>query len=63
MQKQLNHADSRPRVHIWRGSDGYAWSIGPLGMRTKCELFGKAAVEAYEAVGARPCVIIVEPGI
>ena len=61
MSRNLSSSDDRPRVHIWCSKDGYAWSVGPLGMRTECELFGRAAVEAYEEIGARPCVIIVEP--
>ena len=53
--------DARPRIHIWATREGYAFSIGPTGLRSApSDQFGRAAVAGYEAIGAKPCVIIVE---
>lgn len=59
----MKHADSRPRIHIWKVGEAAAWSVGPNGHRSRGETPG-AALDQELACLSRPrggVVIIVEP--
>lgn len=61
MKRLQDRADGRPRVHIWPSGSTFAWSIGPLGLRTSALTAGAALDAALARLATPAVVVIVEP--
>lgn len=55
----MTRADNRPRIHIWPHPAGFAWSVGPHGIRTPCGTPGTALNGALAAVDADSGYVVI----
>jgi hypothetical protein len=56
------HADRRPRIHIWRhpANDTVSWSFGPCGKLEHAPTAGQALDAGLATIKHQPAVIIFE---
>lgn len=58
--RRRDHADCRPRIHVWKRPGGAEFAFHPTGRRHSMTSIGAAVEEALDQVERMPSVIIYE---